>query len=91
MATLDAVNAAVADLTQKVAAATSLDASVATLVKAQVDQLKALSDEIAALQADHVTQEQINAVAQGVAAQAAALDQGTAGLQAAVPANTPAA
>lgn len=91
MTSLDAINASVTDLTAKVAAATTLDASIALLIQSQVAQLKTLADQIAALQASTVTQEQIDGIASTVAAQAGALDQGTAALQAAVPAGTPAA
>lgn len=91
MTSLDAINAEVANLTAKVAAATTLDASVAILVQEQVAQLQKLAEQIAALQASTVTQEQIDRLASTVAAQANALDQGTSALQAAVPAGTPAA
>lgn len=91
MTSLDVIIARVADLTSKVTAATTLDASVAILIQEQVVQLQTLADQIAALQANTVTQEQIDGLASTVAAQANALDQGTSALQAAVPVNTPAA
>lgn len=90
MSDLSALKAGVADLTSKVAAQTSIDASVATLVQNIVAQNKALADQIAALQAGDVDQSDIDALAQQVRDQATALDQGTQQLQAAVPQNTPA-
>lgn len=82
------LKAQVDNLVDKVKAQTSIDASVAVLVQDQVARLKELGDQIAALKADTVTQADIDAVAQTVSEQAVALDQGTAALQAAVPANT---
>ncbi len=88
MADITNLKAQVDNLVDKVKAQTSIDASVAVLVQDQVARLKELGDQIAALEADTVTQRDIDAVAQTVSEQATALDQGTAALQAAVPANT---
>jgi len=88
MADITKLKAQVDNLVDKVKAQTSIDASVAVLVQDQVARLKELGDQIAALKADTVTQADIDAVAQTVSEQAVALDQGTAALQAAVPANT---
>ena len=88
MADIGNLKAQVDNLVDKVKAQTSIDASVAVLVQDQVARLKELGDQIAALKADTVTQADIDAVAQTVSEQATALDQGTAALQAAVPANT---
>jgi hypothetical protein len=88
MADITNLKAQVDNLVDKVKAQTSIDASVAVLVQDQVARLKQLGDQIAALKADTVTQADIDAVAQTVSEQATALDQGTAALQAAVPANT---
>ena len=88
MADIGNLKIQVDNLVDKVKAQTSIDASVAVLVQDQVARLKELGDQIAALKADTVTQADIDAVAQTVSEQATALDQGTAALQAAVPANT---
>ena len=88
MADIGNLKVQVDNLVDKVKAQTSIDASVAVLVQDQVARLKELGDQIAALKADTVTQADIDAVAQTVSEQATALDQGTAALQAAVPANT---
>lgn len=88
MADIGNLKVQVDNLVDKVKAQTSIDASVAVLVQDQVARLKQLGDQIAALKADTVTQADIDAVAQTVSEQATALDQGTAALQAAVPANT---
>ena len=88
MADIGNLKVQVDNLVDKVKAQTSIDASVAVLVQDQVARLKELGDQIAALEADTVTQADIDAVAQTVSEQATALDQGTAALQAAVPANT---
>lgn len=88
MADITNLKTQVDNLVDKVKAQTSIDASVAVLVQDQVARLKELGDQIAALKADTVTQADIDAVAQTVSEQAVALDQGTAALQAAVPANT---
>ena len=88
MADIGNLKIQVDNLVDKVKAQTSIDASVAVLVQDQVARLKELGDQIAALKADTVTQADIDAVAQTVSEQATALDQGTAALQDAVPANT---
>jgi len=88
MADIGNLKTQVDNLVAKVKAQTSIDASVAVLVQDQVARLKQLGDQIAALKADTVTQADIDAVAQTVSEQATALDQGTAALQAGVPANT---
>jgi hypothetical protein len=88
MADITNLKAQVDNLIEKVKAQTTVDASVAVLVQDQVARLKELGDQIATLKADTVTQADIDAVAQTVSEQAVALDQGTAALQAAVPANT---
>ena len=88
MADIGNLKVQVDNLVAKVKAQTSIDASVAVLVQDQVARLKQLGDQIAALKADTVTQADIDAVAQTVSEQATALDQGTAALQAGVPANT---
>lgn len=85
--TLAAAQAEVAKLTEKVTAATTLDASVAILVQDQVVKLADLAREIADLKAGTITQTDIDALATSIADQATALSLGTVVLQGAVPAN----
>lgn len=85
--TLAAAQAEVAKLTEKVTAATTLDASVAILVQDQVVKLADLAREIADLKAGTITQTDIDALATSIADQATALSLGTVALQGAVPAN----
>jgi len=89
MVDLTALQVNVVDLTEKVTAQTSLDGSVAVLIRELVASQQALADQIAALQAGTVTQEQIDAFAQAVRDNATAIEAGTAQLSAAVPANVP--
>jgi phage I-like protein len=91
MADLTELNQAIADLTAKVQAEATVDASAVTLIQGMVAQLKGLADQIAALQAGSITPQQISDLASQVRGQATALDQGTQNLAAAVAANTTAA
>lgn len=90
MADITQLKANIDGLTAKVAAATSLESSVATLVQGLVDQNKALSQQIASMSADTTSQADIDALATQVNQQADLLSLASDKLAAAVPQNTPA-
>ena len=89
MATVADIQAALDKTRDAVTAQTTVIDSVKTLIVADAAKIQALSDQIAALQAGSVTQEQIDALAQEAADTATALQSNTDALAAAVPANTP--
>ena len=91
MADLTTLTAAMTDLTAKVAAQTSVDASAVTLIQGMVLKIADLSAQIASLQAGTVTQAQLDAIAQQASGLSTSLDAATQPLATAVTTNTPAA
>ncbi len=87
MADLKALQASVADLTARVNADISVEASVVTLLAGIVQQNKDLAAQIAGMSADTTSQSDIDALAKQVSDTATSLDQATAPLAAAVAAN----
>ncbi len=90
MAKLADLTVAVKDLQAKVAAETTLEASIEALLTDMAAQQKILADQLAAAIAEN-DPVAIQAVADGLAQSSVNLDSNIAGLTAAVTANTPAA
>lgn len=91
MTSFSSVRAEQARLVAEVAALRSVTAGVGVVVLAQVKQLHDLADQIAQLQANTVSQEEIDALASSTHDLADSVELGKAEVAAAVEAGTPAA
>jgi chromosome segregation ATPase len=90
MATAQDVKGNIERLKTDVADQKTVIASVRTLIDGQVAQMRALSDQIAALQADNLDQTEIDELAASAKQAADDLEANTAELASKVPQNTPA-